>query len=80
MAAHIGEDFWSVELRIPVTGTDTTEDPLHGVVGIRPSENYPWYFNVYRQRPRTHWKESSGFSPTGGHFGLRNRFAKLYTR
>ena len=34
MAAHVGEDFWSVELRLPVTSSD--EDPLHQMIGSRP--------------------------------------------
>ena len=60
VATHVGEDFWSVELKLPVTSSE--EDPLHQIVGSRPFQSkpqalasgkgtsLPWYFNLYRKR------------------------------
>jgi len=81
VAAHVGEDYWSVEARIPATGGDTAEDPLNGVVGRRPTSTYPWHFNVCRQRVRENGKEFSAFSPTGkSTFHDVMKFGKLYVR
>ncbi|MEM6277851.1 MAG: DUF4838 domain-containing protein [Verrucomicrobiota bacterium] len=60
VATHIGEGYWSLEMRLPVTASD--EDPLHQVVGSQPFESrqrdldsgkgtsLPWYFNLIRKR------------------------------
>lgn len=47
-AAHKGKDFWSVELKIPVTGGDGIA--AGGVAGDRPTEEAPWWINVGRTR------------------------------
>jgi hypothetical protein len=66
VACHIGDDFWSVEMRIPSAGaTADNIDPLKGVSGTRPTALYPWYINVCRQRIRPRGRELSAFSPTG---------------
>ena len=79
VATHVGKDFWSVELRIPVK--QTNEDPLHQVRGNKPTERFPWYFNVGRQRIREGNKETSLLSPTGKKgFHHPQSFAKLYVR
>lgn len=46
-AAYIGKDFWSVEIRIPVSPNG--DDPLHTVIGNKPVTDMPWYFNIFRQ-------------------------------
>lgn len=66
VAAHIGDDFWSLEVRLPVAGDGAGQgDPLNGVAGRKPTKTYPWYFNVCRQRVRDRGKELTAFSPTG---------------
>jgi len=93
VAAHVGEDFWSVEIRLPVTASD--EDPLHQIVGNRPFEStakalasakgssLPWYFNLFRKRAGTDENETSAFSPLGPEdksFHAPLRFARIYVR
>ena len=79
VGAHIGDDFWSVEVRIPVT--QSTDDPLHLVVGRKPMQDLPWHFNVCRKRIRETGTEVSAYSPTGANtFHDASKFAKLYVR
>lgn len=82
VACHIGEGFWSAEVRIPVVGEQQAVlNPLYGVAGRQPSETYPWYFNVCRQRIRPDDAEYSAFSPTGAaSFHVGKKFAKLKVR
>jgi len=61
VATQVGDGFWTVELRIPMTGD--LGDPLNGVVGFKPG--LPFYFNLCRQRVRDRGIERSAFSPTG---------------
>ncbi len=69
VAAHVAEDHWTVELRLPVGS---------GVVGRKPSETYPWFVNVCRQRARATGSELSAFSPTSQPgFHDPARFARL---
>jgi hypothetical protein len=81
-AAYRGEDFWSLEVRVPVAGSDAdTIDPLNGLAGEKPTRDDPWYFNVCRQRVREAGNEHSTFSPTGAHnFHLPLKFGKLYVK
>lgn len=76
-AAHQGEDYWSVELRIPVTGESTASDPNHEVVGWRPSADAPWHIQVGRQRLRGEDREWTTWSPTGSTFHDIMRFGRL---
>ena len=62
-ATHVAEDYWTVEIRIPIT--DDENDPLNQVIGNKPSQSLPWHFNVCRQRIRENGAEYSAFSPTG---------------
>ena len=79
LATDVGEDEWTVEVRIPVV--EETNDPLHQVVGRKPLKSLPWYFNVCRQRVREDGTELSAFSPTGEkHFHVLHKFARLYER
>ena len=69
--------FLTVEIRIPVT--DNPNDPLHLVVGRKPTTSLPWHFNVCRQRTRENGVEYSAFSPTGASgFHHPLRFAHLH--
>jgi hypothetical protein len=92
-AAHVGEGFWSVELRLPVTTSD--EDPLHQIIGSQPFQakadalasgkgtSLPWYFNLYRKRSGTNDVETTAFSPLGPdakNFHLPLKFAEIYVR
>ena len=80
VAAQIGEDAWTLEVRIPVHNDAAGEvDPLKGVSGRMPSRTYPWYFNVCRQRVRDEGNELSAFSPTGTTgFHETLKFGKLF--
>ena len=60
-AVHMGEDHWSIELRLPLAKDGKTG----GISGRRPSDTYPWFLNVCRQRARPSGTERSAFSPTG---------------
>jgi hypothetical protein len=57
------EGYWTIEARVPFT--PSTQDPLHEMIGPRPSKDNPWYFNICRQRVRDEGGEVSAFSPTG---------------
>ena len=93
VAAHVGKDFWSVEIRLPITGSD--EDPLHQILGVRPFDakakaresgkgtSLPWYFNLFRKRAGTTTGETSSFSPLeaeAASFHAPRRFARIYVR
>ena len=82
-AAHIGDGYWSVEVRIPVKSpTQAVDAPLDGIAGWRPSEQQPWHFNVQRQWRRSvsmRDDELTAFSPTGQNgFHVPSQFATLY--
>ena len=93
VATHVGDDFWSAELKLPVTASE--EDPLHQIVGSKPFQSspkafasgkgtsLPWYFNLYRKRGGTEGEEMSSFSPLGEEdesFHVPLRFAKMYVQ
>ncbi len=75
VAAHRGEDFWSVEIKLPVTASE--EDPLHQIIGSMPFKSsarnagsakdisLPWYFNLFRKRTGSPDEETTAFSPLG---------------
>jgi hypothetical protein len=76
----IEEDHWTVEIRIPAAGAEQEKIlPLQGVAGGKPTEAFPWYFNICRQRVRGNGFELSAFSPTGKDgFHVPEKFAKLW--
>jgi tetratricopeptide (TPR) repeat protein len=77
VATQIADDHWTVEMRIPVTQDEN--DPLHQVIGRRPTTSLPWHINVCRQRIRENGQEASAFSPTGAnHFHNIMKFAHFY--
>ena len=81
VGTHIGDDYWSLEVRIPVV--EQTDDPLHLVVGSKPTSDLPWYFNLYRKRAGTEEAETTAFSPLGpdaGSFHVPLKFAQIYVR
>jgi hypothetical protein len=75
VATHIGEDYWSAEVSLPITASD--EDPLHQIVGSKPYKSkrealdsgkgtsLPWYFNLFRKRAGSGGGETTAFSPPG---------------
>ena len=63
VATRVADDHWTVEMRIPVTSD--ANDPLHQVIGHKPTQSLPWHINVCRQRIRDGVIEHSAFSPTG---------------
>ena len=93
VATHIGDNYWSMELRLPITSSD--EDPLHQIVGTRPFQakqrdldsgkgtSLLWYFNLYRKRSGTEDSETTAFSPLGTDaktFHVPLKFARIYVR
>jgi len=77
VATHIADDHWSVEIRIPVTQDEN--DPLHQVIGRKPTKSLPWHINVCRQRMRDDGTELSALSPTGtAGFHEPMKFAHFY--
>jgi tetratricopeptide (TPR) repeat protein len=63
VATHIADDHWTVEIRVPVTQDEN--DPLHQVIGRKPTQSLPWHINICRQRIREGGAEYSALSPTG---------------
>ncbi len=75
VAAHQGDGFWSLEVRLPVTSS--SEDPLHQIVGSMPFKSrqdafdsgkgtyLPWHFNLFRKRVGSEDEETTAFSPLG---------------
>jgi hypothetical protein len=93
VAAHRGDDFWSVEVKLPVTSSD--EDPLHQVVGSMPFKSkadslqsgkgtsLPWYFNLFRKRAGSEDEETTAFSPLGPEaktFHDPQKFSEIYVQ
>ena len=77
VATHIAEDHWTAEVRIPITSDEN--DPLHQVIGHKPTVSLPWHINVCRQRVREDGREYSALSPTGtDHFHKPMKFAHFY--
>jgi predicted negative regulator of RcsB-dependent stress response len=77
VATQTGDGFWTVEIRIPITQDEN--DPLHQVIGRKPTRSLPWHINVCRQRLREHGSEYSAFSPTGtSGFHEPMKFAHFY--
>lgn len=77
VVTQTGDGFWTVEIRIPITQDEN--DPLHQVIGRKPTRSLPWHINVCRQRIREHGSEYSAFSPTGtSGFHEPMKFAHFY--
>ncbi len=77
VATQAGDGFWTVEIRIPITQDEN--DPLHQVIGRKPTQSLPWHINICRQRIREHGSEYSAFSPTGtAGFHKPMKFAHFY--
>lgn len=77
VATQIGDGFWTAEIRIPVTQDEN--DPLHQVIGSKPTQSLPWHLNLCRQRVREDGSEHSALSPTGtGNFHAAMKFAHFY--
>ncbi|MBX7211099.1 MAG: DUF4838 domain-containing protein [Verrucomicrobiaceae bacterium] len=77
IATQIDDDGWTIEMRLPIT--DDTNDPLHQVIGHKPTKSLPWHINICRQRVREDGTEASAFSPTGAaDFHHPMKFATFY--
>ena len=78
VATSIEDDHWIVEIRIPVTQDEN--DPLHQVIGRKPTPSLPWHINICRQRIRDDGQELSALSPTGTRgFHEPMKFAQFYS-
>jgi len=82
VATHVGDGYWSLEVRVPVAGEgQEVLDPFNGISGRRPTQTHPWFFNVCRQRVRDKEMARSAFSPTGKPtFHEVMKFGELYVR
>ncbi|QDV15999.1 hypothetical protein Pan153_06180 [Gimesia panareensis] len=77
VATQAGDGYWTAEVRIPVIQDEN--DPLHQVIGQRPTVSLPWHINVCRQRIRDNGAEYSAFAPTGtSGFHRPMKFAHFY--
>ena len=77
VATRVADDHWIAEIRIPVV--QDANDPLHQVIGRKPTQSLPWYINICRQRIREHGAEYSAFAPTGtASFHVPLKFAHFY--
>ena len=77
VATKSGDGYWTAEIRIPIT--QDKNDPLHQVIGRKPTQSLPWFVNVCRQRIRDNASEFSAFSPTGDKgFHVPMKFAHFY--
>ena len=71
---YVGDGFWSMELRVPAAGDQAdTWDANSGISGRKPTAEYPWYFNLCRQRVRVDASDGYASAPpkkdgTGGGF------------
>lgn len=82
VAIHRDKYFWSAELRLPIAGQGARLlDPLEGIDGDQPTNLFPWYFNIGRQRVRDGVVELSAFSPTGADdLHVPEQFGRLWGR
>lgn len=77
VATHIADDHWTIEISLPITQDEN--DPLHQLVGRKPTQSLPWHLNLCRQRIREDGQEHSAFSPTGvSNFHAPMKFAHFY--
>ncbi|MBK8037535.1 MAG: DUF4838 domain-containing protein [Verrucomicrobiaceae bacterium] len=77
VATHIADDHWALEISLPIT-TDEN-DPLHQIIGRKPTQSLPWHINLCRQRIREDGQEHSALSPTGTEgFHEPMKFAHFY--
>ena len=77
VATHIADDHWTVEIRLPVSQDEN--DPLHQIIGRKPTQSLPWHINICRQRIRDDGSELSALSPTGtAGFHEPMKFAYFY--
>jgi tetratricopeptide (TPR) repeat protein len=77
VATQVSNDHWTIEIRIPVT--EDENDPLHRVIGRKPTQSLPWHINICRQRIRDNGEEYSAFAPTGTDgFHEPMKFAHFY--
>jgi len=82
IATHHSKDAWTIEIRLPAAGENAKDiDARQGIAGKRPSETYPWYLNVCRQRIRGKETELTAWSPTGTRrFNVPKKFGKVYAK
>ena len=74
-----GSDYWRVVVRLPIVDEEAGKlDPLHNIVGERPSRGAPWYIQVGRVRIRDQEKSAYGLAPTdGGSYHELDKFHRL---
>lgn len=82
VATGQSEGAWVLEIAIPLADEQAaTYDPTAGVAGRQPSEKFPWYINVCRQRLRGEERELSAYAPTGKQqFHDPQKFARIWVK
>jgi len=82
VATHHGPDGWIIEVRLPAAGENAKDIDAHNrIAGRRPSETYPWFVNVCRQRVRDEQTELTAWSPTGkSRFNVPKKFGKVHAK
>jgi hypothetical protein len=83
VVTQVGDGFWTAEVRLPCAGETARDiDPNNGIAGRPPSNTYPWFINVCRQRTRGKGDvELSAWSPTGKpRFNEPLKFGKIYIK
>ncbi len=81
-AVYHGDDFWSVEVRLPLPGPGTRLlEPWAGIDGRGPLQAHPWYFNIGRQRVRDGQVQRYAFAPTGSQdFEVLEQWAEMWSK
>ncbi|MFN2351496.1 MAG: hypothetical protein ABR497_06075, partial [Kiritimatiellia bacterium] len=73
-----GTDYWRLLVRVPVVSVDEgADDPLHFVVGGKPTADESWFFNIGRSRGLNSERRVFAYSPTEATFHVPLRFARL---
>lgn len=66
VAAHVGPDSWSVELRLPIVSPAAAAmDPNFDLAGRAPTLSWPWFFNIGRFQLHDGQSHAMTWSPLG---------------
>ncbi|MCA1809591.1 MAG: DUF4838 domain-containing protein [Lentisphaerae bacterium] len=73
-----GKDFWRLKVKFPIMDEAAgVLDPLHNIVGEKPTAAAPWFVQIGRVRIRNFEKSAYGFTATGGTYHNRSKFGRL---
>ncbi len=67
VGVHVDDDYWSVEVRLPVVSEGTAGmDHLNAMPGRMPTRAWPWHFNVARFSMQEDESQVMTYSPLNG--------------